>query len=145
MEALLAELEPLLYGDNYQVFLRAYRTPFVPNAPAEWYIAQALGPTAVVGGIAPATGPEIAAEVERGLRYTCDAGSGPKASALQSRRFGSLVPAVLAELRPVAAEATLLAQFWLRDGHPAYPVFWDFAFVIAGPPGGVVLVGSSSD
>jgi hypothetical protein len=28
MEALLAELEPLLYGYNFQVFLRAYRVPF---------------------------------------------------------------------------------------------------------------------
>ena len=31
MEALLAELEPLLYGYNYQVFLRVYRVPFAPR------------------------------------------------------------------------------------------------------------------
>ena len=38
MEALLAELEPLLYGYNYQVFLRVYHTPYAPGAAAEWYI-----------------------------------------------------------------------------------------------------------
>lgn len=35
MEALLTELESLLYGYNYQVFLRAYRVPFASGQPAE--------------------------------------------------------------------------------------------------------------
>jgi hypothetical protein len=144
VEALLAELEPLLYGYNYQVFLRVYRVPFVAGQTAEWYISQALGP-AIIRAVVPATGPEIVAEVEQSLRYAGDSGSGPKPSALRSRRFKALVPAVLAELGREIAEAVLLAQFSLRDGHPAYPVFWDFAFVIAGPAGGMVFIGSSSD
>jgi hypothetical protein len=145
MEALLAELEPLLYGYNYQVFLHIYRIPFAPDASAEWYVTQALGPAAIVGGVVPSSGPEIVAEVEQSLRYTGDAGSGPKPEALLSDRFTALVPAVLVELERAIAEAGLLAQFWLRECHPAYPVFWDFAFVIAGPSGGLVFVGSSSD
>jgi hypothetical protein len=145
VEALLSELEPLLYGYNYQVFLRAYRVPFAPGEPAEWYVARALGPAAVVGGSVPVTGPEIVAEVERSLRYAGDEGSGPKPAALQSRQFEELVAGVLDELARAGAGAEMLAQFWLRDGHPAYPVFWDFAFVIAGPGGGLVLIGSSSD
>jgi hypothetical protein len=145
METVLAELESLLCGHNYCVFLRAYRIPFAPEAIAEWYIGQALGSAAVIGGIAPVTGPEIIAEVGQSLRYAGDAGCGPKAGSLRSRRFKALVPAVLAELENTIAKATLLARFWLRDGHPAYPVFWDFAFVIAGPADGMVFIGSSSD
>jgi hypothetical protein len=145
VEALLSELEPLLYGYNYQVFLRAYRAPFAPGEPAEWYVARALGPTAVVERSVPVTGPEIIAEVERSLRYAGDEGSGPKPSALRSRRFEELVASVVGEVARAVAGAVLLAQFWLRDGHPAYPVFWDFAFVIAGADGGLVLIGSSSD
>jgi hypothetical protein len=138
-------LEPLLYGLNYAVFLRVYRVPFAPDEQADWYIGQALGPAAVIGGVVTVTGPEITAEVEQSLRYAGDAGSGPKPSALRSRQFQALVPDVLSEVRLAVAGATLLAQFWLRDGHPAYPVFWDFAFVIAGPVGGLVFIGSSSD
>ncbi|MGL4460590.1 MAG: hypothetical protein ACRDD1_18995 [Planctomycetia bacterium] len=145
MEALLAELEPLLHGYNYVVFLRVYRTPFAPDAPAEWYVGQALGPAASIEGVDKVSGPELLAEVEQSLRYAGDSGSGPKPSALQSPRFTALVPAVLAELERTVAEATLLARFRLRDGHPAYPVFWDFAFVIASPAGGRVFIGSSSD
>ena len=145
VEALLAELQPLLYGINYVVFLRVYRTPFVTDAPAEWYVSQALGPSAVIGGIGAVSGSEVVAEVEQSLRYVGDTGCGPKPSALRSRRFKALVPAVLSELEGAIGEASLVAQFWLRDGHPAYPVFWDFAFVIAGPSGGLVFIGSSSD
>lgn len=145
MEALLAELEPLLYGYNYQVFLRVYRVPFAPDQTAAWYVTQALGTSAVVTGSVPVTGAEIAAEVEQSLRYVGDAGSGPKPSALRSRRFKALVPAVLSELERAVAGASLLAAFGLREGHPAYPVFWDFAFVIAGQTGGLVFIGSSSD
>jgi hypothetical protein len=138
-------LERLLYGYDYCVFLRACRIPFVPGKPAEWYVYQALGPAAVIGGLVQVTGPEIIAEVERSLRYAGDGSSGPKPSVLQSRKFEELVAGVLDELARAVAGAELLAAFWLRKGHPAYPVFWDFAFVIAGPDGGLVLIGSSSD
>jgi hypothetical protein len=145
MEALLAELEPLLHGHNYQVFLRVYRVAFAPGEPAEWYIAKALGLSALIGGVVPATGPELLAEVEQSLRYAGDKGSGPDPSVLCSERFRALVVSVLSELERAIAGAALLAQFWLRDGHPAYPVFWGFAFVIAGPAGALVFIGSSSD
>jgi hypothetical protein len=51
----------------------------------------------------------------------------------------------LAELGRAIAGAELLARFWLREGYPADPVFWDFAFVLAGPGCGLVFLGSSSD
>lgn len=116
-----------------------------PGEPAAWYVSQALGPSAVVTGSVPVTGPEIIAEVERSLRYAGDEGSGPEPAVLRARRFDELVPAVLSELERAAAGASLLAEFRLREGHPAYPVFWDFAYVIAGPAGGMVFIGSSSD
>lgn len=145
MEALLAELEPLLYGYNYQVFLRIYCLTFAPSEPAGWYIAKALGPSALIGGMVPATGREVLAEVERSLRYAGDVGSGPDPSALSSEKFNELVVRLLSELERAIAGAEILAQFWLRDGHPAYPVFWDFAFLIAGPADALVFIGSSSD
>jgi hypothetical protein len=145
VEELLAELEPLLYGHNYQVFLRVYRVPFAPHAPAESYIAAALGSSAVVGEVAVASRIEVVAEVEDSLRYAGDEGSGPEQSVLDSQRFKDLVLAVIAELERAISGSTLLTRFCLLEGHPAYPVFWDFAFVIAGQSGGLVFVGSSSD
>jgi hypothetical protein len=145
VEELLAELEPMLYGLNYQVHFSLYRVPFDPAAPAEWYITQALGPDVVIGGVKADSKAEAIVEVEQSLCYSGDESSGPKQSVLQSKRFNELVTSVLAELDHAIGESTLFAQFWLRQGHPHYPVFWDFAFVIAGPSGGLVFIGSSSD
>lgn len=145
MEVLLAELEPLLYGYNYQAFLRVYRVPFTPGSSVEWYVSQALGASAIVGKSVAVTGTEILADVEQSLRYAGDSGSGPEPMALRSQRFMELVSGVLSELKHAIAQARWLTQFWLQDGHPAYPVFWDFAYIIAGPTEGFVFIGSSSD
>jgi hypothetical protein len=55
------------------------------------------------------------------------------------------VGVVLAHLDHALAAALLVQSFWLKKGHPDYPVFWDFAFVIAGSSAAEVFIGSSSD
>ena len=145
MEEVLAELESWRYGGNYQVFLRVYRVAFVQEPTAELLIAQALGPSAVVGRVVPITELRVLTEVEECLRYAGDTGHGPEPIALRSQRFELLVSAVLSELRQSISGATLLTEFGIHDGHPAYPVFWDFAFVIAGSASRFVFIGSSSD
>jgi hypothetical protein len=135
----------MLYGLNYAVSLRAYRVPFDPAASAEWYIHQALGTDLVIGGVQPCSASEVLEEVEQSLRYNGTGSAGPDPEVLQSDRFNELVAALLAELSYATSDATLVTTFWLRQGHPFYPVFWDFAFVIAGPSGGLVFIGSSSD
>jgi hypothetical protein len=52
---------------------------------------------------------------------------------------------VLSHLEQFAAPSTAIWSFWLKDGHPHYPVQWDFAYVLAGPGGAEVFIGSSSD
>jgi len=47
-------------------------------------------------------------------------------------------------MRPIS-DATTIKRFWLKQGHPAYPVFWDFAFVVIGTQQVELFIGSSSD
>jgi hypothetical protein len=145
VDAELKDLGELLYGTNYQVFLQLYRVPFSPGSSAVEYITQALGPAAVVGGTSPVFGAEVLADVENALRYAGNYASGPDPSVFLSKMFDELMGRVLSHIRQAASEATLVEQFWLKDGHPAYPVFWDFGYVFAGPLGAEVLIGSSSD
>jgi hypothetical protein len=144
LELVLKELAELLYGLNYAVFLRLYRMPF-SGAGLEEYVAQALGPTAVVGGSLPVTGQELLAEIEKSLRYAGDSGSGPHQSALHSKKFEELLGKIFSYFEYVVSGANLVEQFWLKEGHPDYPVFWDFAYIIAGTHEAVVFIGSSSD
>jgi len=146
IEEALTELGRLLNGTNYVVSLRVYRLPFSPDASAEHYIAQALGPAAVSGGSSRATEQEVLTEVEESLRHEGDNGYGPPPSALQSQKYEELVSLVLSHLHQGLRAAALIERFWLKEGHPEfYPVYWDFAFVIAGPTAAEVFVGSSSD
>jgi hypothetical protein len=69
LQAMLAELEPLLAGPDYFVSVRACHVPNRLEAPIEWYIAQALGSESAARWCRPATRCEILADVEVALRY----------------------------------------------------------------------------
>jgi hypothetical protein len=45
----------------------------------------------------------------------------------------------------LANQAKMVKRFWFAAGHPAYPVFWDFAYAIFGSEMTTIVVGSSSD
>jgi hypothetical protein len=50
-----------------------------------------------------------------------------------------------ADLERSAADAGLITQVGLRDGHPFCPVWLDFAYMWVKPWVAVVFIGSSSD
>jgi hypothetical protein len=85
------------------------------------------------------------AEVEQALRYAGDPSSGPRATVLQSSQFEELLDIVLTHLEQASSDAISITNFWLKEGHPAYPVFWDVAFVIIGAKQVVVFIRLSSD
>jgi hypothetical protein len=53
LETTLAELEPMLYGFNYEVFLRAYPVSLPPGSSTAAYVADALGSSATRRAIQP--------------------------------------------------------------------------------------------
>jgi hypothetical protein len=104
-----------------------------------------LGNDAVVERIQAVTLDEALAEIRSSLSYPGDSGAGPDPETLRSERFTRLLSDLLAEIEAVSRQATRIEQFWLEEGHPAYPVFWDFAFLFTGMSEAVALIGSSSD
>jgi hypothetical protein len=145
VESALKQLEYLLPGLNYVVAFDIHRVPRMPDATAEQYISAALGPKAIVGGLQPVAPTELLAEVERCLRYPGDRGHGPDPSALRSPEFERHVRSVLDYLKRSVAESSAVTTFWLREGHPLYPVMWDFAYLFEKAHCAVVFLGSSSD
>ena len=65
--------------------------------------------------------------------------------------MGDLTPSpellnrVVANAKATSSKANRIEKFRLDEGHPAYPVFWDFAFLFTSSDEATVLVGSSSD
>ena len=144
VELALNELQSLLPGLNYVVFFDLHRLE-IPGGTPEQYVAAALGPKAVVGGIAEVAVADMLADVERCLRWEGDNGSHPDKIAIHSPRLDELVACVLEHLENVVAGSATVWSFWLKDGHPHYPVQWDFAYVVTSGDHAEVFIGSSSD
>jgi hypothetical protein len=52
---------------------------------------------------------------------------------------------ILESIAQLSKSSTKIKALALVEGHPAYPVFWDFAFLFLGENDCLLLVGSSSD
>lgn len=132
-------------GSNYTVFLRVYTTPMIVGLSSEQLIRNALGSGAVVEGFQEVTPPEVVSEVTSCMTYVGDRVAGPNPEALKSERFAQLLGQLIDETEQTVRNAVRIEQFWLSEGHPAYPVWWDFAYLLRCPSVAEIFIGSSSD
>ena len=88
---------------------------------------------------------EVISRLKEGLEYAGDHGAHPNHSFLASNQFKKEEEAVLEFLDEFLSDAGQIISFYLKDGHPFYPVFWDFAFLIEKNSDSFVFIGSSSD
>ena len=132
-------------GWAYNVFLRAYNVETAPRAGSPEIIAQALGEHARLGGLEPIDREQVIATIKEHLCYLGERGGGPDPDLIDSAGFKSLLAVVTDEVEESMHEARMVERFWLQEGHPAHPVFWDFAFLFKGQREAVLLIGSSSE
>ena len=134
----------MLEGGNYCVFLRAYDVDHVADAAPEAIVAQCL-PDAVFGNAVMIDSSSMLADFDRDLQYRGDDSHGPHAGVVDSAAFHELFQSVRSHVETLCGSATQIYDFFLRDGHPAYPVFWDHAFLFRFGSRSTILIGSSAD
>jgi hypothetical protein len=88
---------------------------------------------------------ELLENVRDGFEFSGDEGSYPNKKYLSSEDFKIELNEVLKHLESLFSENSGILKFWLKDGHPFYPVYWDYAFLIKKTNKSFVLIGSSSD
>jgi hypothetical protein len=130
---------------NYSVFLQAYEVVLPLPADSLTIIRNALGNDAALYFIEEVQGGELWLEVETALLYAGDDSAGPGDTVLGSVYFKELIAELKTDLLGLADAASKIERFSLKIGHPAYPVFWDFAFLIRLDAKAIVFIGSSSD
>jgi hypothetical protein len=62
-----------------------------------------------------------------------------------SAEYAHLLAGASAELREEFGHSDSIYYLWFAAGHPYYPVFWDFAFLIERQRDSFLFIGSSSD
>lgn len=130
---------------NYTVFLQLYQVPFTESTDSQALIHEAFGANAVIGGNEEVRAEAVCPEVEESLCYAGDDGAGPADATLRSEMFKKLIAELRVDLTQLAVDSGKIERFWLQDGHPAYPVFWDFAFLFQNDEKATIVIGSSSD
>lgn len=141
MEA-LQRIEDLLYGFNYAVWLEFYG-PSDPALSLHDAARLLISRDAEIGGVSSATPDQVRDEILDNLLYPGDDGAGPRALEQKRAAIEALLEQALTAIDlPLATQAS---RFWLSKGHPACPVFWDFAFDVHANGKRWLIMGSSSD
>ena len=130
---------------NYTLFLRICEIPVANNDDLNSVIRRAFGENSLIHDQEEISAKVICDEVQKCLFYAGDEGAGPDAAVLQSDLFLELVDELCGELVQEAQPEVKTEIFQFKCGHPAYPVFWDFAFAFRHPDHTKIFIGSSSD
>lgn len=130
---------------NYSVFLRAYSSAAAGTSEVSDIVNRLIGADVIVGDIHDSDVTETTEALRQCLGYVGDESDGPGTRTLGSAEFSNLLKNILDGVVQLSETSYGLKSFRFEKGHPAYPVFWDFAFLFLGNDEHVLLVGSSSD
>lgn len=130
---------------NYSVFLAAYDVPSTDLSISADLIKAALGEEAIPQSIEDIQSASVWPMLKKALLYAGEHGAQPSPATLASEKLASLVDALKRQVDELIRTATKIEIFWLEKGHPAYPVFWDFALLFRTETRATVFIGSSSD
>lgn len=142
LKAALNQIERLLYGLNFAVFLRLYG-PAAPELGLTSVLKTLVSAASEPSLVAPSSALQAMTTIKNCLLYKGDEGSGPLDLELKTAEVMSLIDKVFSSID--IEHADMVIEFAFKQGHPDYPVFWDFAFDIHVKDKRWIFVGSSSD
>jgi hypothetical protein len=146
-EKLLTDMADLLNSDgvNYSVFLQAYSGGKGFESGIERIVKRLIGHDVVLSSVHIVNVTEVVETLHQSLSYLGDESAGPGASVHESTEFSRLLESIRDSVVQLSQTAYEIKKFEFTEGHPAYPVFWDFAYLFLGNDQHVLLIGSSSD
>ena len=146
-QELLTEMADLLNSDgvNYSVFLRVYSGVMESANGIDSIVSGLIGGDVVLGGVRDANVSEVVETLRQSFGYVGEESAGPGTSVLGSTEFSRLLGSIRDSVARLSQTAYGIKSFEFAEGHPAYPVFWEFAYLFLGNGRHVLLVGSSSD
>jgi hypothetical protein len=151
---LLEEICKRLYKDhffafggslNYTVSVKIFSGNSLANSDEIDLIETILNTNTEVSNIEESNLFELLETVKEYFEFSGDEGSYPNQKYLSSNDFRNELNELLKQLKVLFSESSGILKFWLKEGHPFYPVYWDYAFLIKKSDDNYILIGSSSD
>ncbi|WP_175843697.1 hypothetical protein [Burkholderia contaminans] len=146
-QLLLDDISDELAGGslNYGVFLKAYAVVHAEPLQSTEIVSTALGGEAIAIDFAEIRSDSVIEMVKRCLLYAGDDAAGPSKETLESDVLTGMIEKLVSDLRLTISHAIKVEAFTLEEGHPFYPVFWDFAFLFRAASEATIFIGASSD
>ncbi|MCA9028635.1 MAG: hypothetical protein KDA86_25740 [Planctomycetaceae bacterium] len=130
---------------NYCADFKLFLCDQMAGESLDAVVHSALGPQARVGGSTFTTKQEVLESLTSALHYDGDYGAHPNLDYVQSANGQHDFDSVVSDVIKLVDQGDLLISFWLKNGHPFYPVYWDFAFLIETSEDSILFIASSSD
>jgi hypothetical protein len=131
---------------NYCADFRLFVSKETAGEAIETVVKAILGDKAVIGKSQVAAKKEVIDELRDALHYRGDHGSHPSLDYLDSPESRTDFDKVVSAIQRILDDSfDDIQSFSLKEGHPFYPVFWDFAFFIQTCEESILFIASSSD
>ena len=141
---ILEELSRNLFGMNYQVYLGEIHFVCSQDLNIENKVRLGLNAKDVIIGNTRGESKEsVINDIRDKILHEGDLGSHP--SRKNRTEVELLTDKYAKHLDDMISENSLIVGFWFIEGHPAYPVWWDYSYLIEDRQQNILLIGSSSD
>lgn len=130
---------------NYVAEIQIYPVVGYAKKPAIEVIKRALIGDIVIGNTFQSNVRDVLSEFKSALSYAGDDGSYSNRSYVGTNEHSNHLADITKKLKYILSKASNITGFSLKEGHPFYPVFWDFAFILEIGSDAYVVIGSSSD
>lgn len=146
-EESLSRMANLLNSDgiNYTVFLKSYSCIAQGGDQIEDIVKKLVGKDTTVRAAQNCDLRQMTEVLNDCLGYVGDTGAGPGPDVLRLPEFSNLLGEIVSDFANLSKRSNEVKSFSFVEGHPAYPVFWEFAFLFLMNDSHRLIVGSSSD
>jgi hypothetical protein len=138
----LARIERLLSGINYVVWLNLYGPGDSESGLAD-ALKSLISKDCELSGVVACTPEQAVSQIIDRILYRGNSASGPLQPESKAVEITRLMNTVFSSIN--IHDADMVVEFGFKNGHPAYPVFWDFAYDIHVAGKRWIFAGSSSD
>ena len=147
INASLGQISKKLFTDsmNYQTSFRFLKITGGAGRSLQSILDQSLEDTVEIGGSESISNELFHEDCRDKISYQGDHGSHPNLIYIQSKGFSESLTSLLLALQQITDTSDLLLSFWLLEGNPFYPVFWEFSYLIESKGDSYIFIGSSSD
>ena len=130
---------------NYCASLKVFPALEKAGSSAKEIVESALKKSVKLSHCYKYTEQEILEDVEKSLLYVGDDGAYPNLDFVKSENFKIITTKILESIKTELSKSSQVIGVSIVEGHPFYPVFWDFSFILESNENAYLVVGSSSD